>query len=169
MSNFLGVEVEGVQGLLSDLKGYEKESERAIDKAVRDTTFAVEADAKKILRNYLISDSFITNKSGKKTKAMRGHGGGGLLGSIYKNAVKSMEGIVGTAKSYAAYIEFGIGELVFTSKQFSAEEKEIAAQFRGTKKVKGFKGVSYLGTAATNQQPKLIERITTNLNAINKA
>jgi hypothetical protein len=79
-----------------------------------------------------------------------------------------MIGVVGTAKKYAPYIEFGIGDLVFTSKEFTDEEKQVASQFRGTKRVHGFKGISYLGWAATNQGPKLIERIEKNLNAINK-
>lgn len=169
MGKFLEIETSGINQLLADLKNYTKESEIAIDKGVKDTMLAIEREAKQILGNYLISEGeFVTNPSGKQVKARRGHGGSGLLGSIYRNAVKSMEGVVGTAKKYAAYIEFGIGELVFTSKEFSAEEKAVAAQFRGTKKVRGFKGVSYLGTAATNQGPKLIERITNNLNAINK-
>jgi len=150
----IGVEITGVEGLQADLKKYGVEAEKAIDKAVRDTTFAIETDAKRRLTGMYGSDKHTI------------HGGAGLLGSIYKNAVKIMEGVVGTAKHYAAYIEFGIGDLVFTSKSFTDEEKAVAAQFRGKKRVKGFKGDSFLGWAATNQSPKLIERIEKNLNAI---
>ncbi len=169
---FIGVEIDNlnIQGLLRDLKGYEKESEKAIDKAVTDTAKAIQTDAKDRLRSYLaIVGEYVTSKSGRKTQAKRGHGGSGLTGSIYNRVVKSMEKVVGSNKHYAPYIEFGTGDLVFTNFDFDNDAKEVAAQFKGKgiRKV-NIKGGSFLNWAAVNQQKKLIERIETNLNAINK-
>jgi len=165
----IGIELVGAKELQEDMKRYGKDAEKAIDKAVTDTAKEIETESKNILRNYLAKEGvYITNKSGKTAQSHRGHGGAGLLGSIRKKAVKTMEYIVIAAKDYAAYIEFGIGEMVFSSKQFTSDEKEWAEQYKGTKKVKGFKGVSYLGTATLNQSKKFEERITNELNKLAK-
>lgn len=169
---FIGVEIDNasIQGLLRDLKGYEKESENAINKAIAQTSLAIQTDAKNRLREYLTNiGEFLTDKkTGKKAASMRGHGGSGLVGSIYNRVVKSMEKIVGSDKHYAPYIEFGTGEKVFTNYDFDDEAKKVAAQFKGKKKVKGIRGVSFLNWAAVNQEKKHIERIETELNKINK-
>ena len=152
--SFIGLKIDGIPGLIQDMSEYGINAEKAVDKAVTDTSKAVETDAKNRLRGMLGSDKHTV------------HGGAGLLGSIYNRVVKTMEKVVGTPVYYAPYIEFGIGDLVFTSQEFTAEEKEVAAQFKGTKHVHGFRGNSFLGWAATNQSKKLIERIENNLNAI---
>jgi len=166
----IGIEITGTRELINDLNQYGKDAEKAVNKAIKETASEIEKESKSILRAYLErSGIFIVNKSGKKAQAYRGHGGAGLLGSIKQKAVNAMEYIVVAAKDYAAYIEFGIGEMVFTSKQFTAEEKQWAAQYKGSKKVKGFKGVSYLGTATLNQEKKHVERIEKELNKLKAA
>jgi len=150
----IGVEVIGTRDLQNDLNKYGVEGEKAINKAVSDTSKAIETDAKNRLRGGLGSAK---------------HWIYGALGrSIYNRVVQSMEKVVGTPVKYAPYIEFGIGEMVFTNMEFTAEERAVAAQFKGQKKVKGFKGDSFLNWAAHNQEKKLIERIEKNLNDLNK-
>ena len=156
----IGIEIDNqsVRNLLSDLKGYDREAEKAIEKAVSDTSLAVQTDAKNRLRGMLGSDKHTI------------HGGAGLLGSIYNRIVGKMEKIVGSDKHYAPYIEFGTGDLVFTNFDFDNDAKEMAAQYKGKgiRKV-NIRGDSFLNWAAVNQQKKLIDRITNNLNKINRS
>jgi hypothetical protein len=149
----IGVEISGVEGLLQDFKGYEKEAGKAIDKAVDDTASMIQTIAKNRLRGLL--------GSAKHTI----HGGAGLLGSIYKRTVQAMEKVVGTPVYYAPYIEFGTGDLV----EIPEGAESVAIQFKGKgiRKV-NIKGDSFLNYAAVDQQKKLIERIETNLNKIQK-
>lgn len=168
----IGVEIESssVQGLIRDLKKYEKEIEKAIDKAVAQTSLAIQSDAKNRLRGMLGADSAPSMpKQNIKTRQQTGHGGAGLLGSIYNRVVKSMEKVVGSNKHYAPYIEFGTGDLVFTNFDFDDNAKKVAAQYkgRGIRKV-NIRGESFLNWAAVNQEKKLITRIETELNKINK-
>jgi hypothetical protein len=153
MSSFIGLEVTGVEDLIKDFKGYEKEAQKAMDKAIDDTSKAVESDAKKRLNGLFGSAKHNI------------HGGAGLLGSIYNRVVKTGEKVVGTSKEYAAYIEFGTGDLV----EIPEGLESVAAQFRGKgiRKV-NIKGDSYLNWAAINQRKRFIERISTNLNKIKK-
>lgn len=150
----IGLEIVNGRDVISDLAKYGKDAEKAIDKATDDTARAIESDAKKRLNGMLGSDKHTI------------HGGAGLLGSVYRRAVQIMERIVGSDKHYAAYIEFGIGEMVFTNMDFSEEAKQVAAQFKGTKRVKGFKGDSFLNWAAVNQEKKYPERIEKELNKL---
>lgn len=150
----MSVELIGADDLQKDLKKYGKDGEKAISKAISDTSKAIETDAKNRLRGNLGSDK---------------HWIYGALGrSIYNRVVNAMEKVVGTPVKYAPYIEFGIGEMVFTNMDFSAEAKAVAAQYKGKKKVKGFKGDSFLNWAAINQEKKFQKRIEDNLNALNK-
>ena len=157
----LSIEVDGINELQRDLTKYGKDAEKAINKACKDTATNIESDAKKRLKGMLGSDKHTI------------HGGAGLLGSISPRFIKMMEHVVGawstgTDKYYAPYIEFGIGEMVFTNMDFSDEAKAVAAQFKGKKKVKGFKGDSFLNWAAINQEKKHIQRIENELNKLNK-
>jgi len=152
----LSIEVDGINELQRDLTKYGKDAEKAINKAVSDTALNIQSDAKKRLNGMFGSDKHNI------------HGGAGLLGSVYNRVVKSMEKVVGSDKHYAPYIEFGIGEMVFTNMDFSDEAKAVAAQFKGKKKVKGFKGDSFLNWAAINQEKKHIQRIENELNKLNK-
>lgn len=167
----ISVEIDNasIKGLLRDLKGYERESLKAISKATDQTALAIESDAKNRLRgNFGANSAPSMPKMNIKTKVQTGHGGAGLLGSIYNKALSVIERIVGSDKKYAAYIEFGTGELVFTNSDFDNDAKKVAANFRGKKKVKGIRGESFLNWAAVNQEKKHIERIETELNKINK-
>jgi len=143
--SFIGLEISGVEGLLQDFKGFKKEAEIAINKAVSDTSRAIETDAKNRLRdcNHVVF--------------------GNLLRSIYNRVIQSMEKIVGTNVYYAPYIEFGTGDLV----EIPEGTEEVAIQFKGKgiRKV-NIKGDSFLNWAAVNQSKKLVDRIENNLNKI---
>lgn len=155
-SGIIGVQIDNasVQGLLRDLKGYEKESEQAINKAIHLTSLAIETDAKNRLRGLFGSEKHVIF--------------GALVRSIYNRVIKSMEKAVGTNIIYAPYIEFGTGEKVFTNFDFDDEAKKVASQFKGKKRTKGIRGDSFLNWAAVNQEKKHIERIETELNKIAK-
>ena len=153
----LSIEVDGIDELQRDLSKYGKDAEKAIDKACRETARAITIDEKDRLEGMLGSDKHNI------------HGGAGLVGSIMSKPIKVMEWIAGSfGKHYAPYIEFGIGEMVFTNMDFSPEAKAVAAQYKGTKKVKGFKGDSFLNWSAINQEKKHIQRIENELNKLNK-
>jgi hypothetical protein len=153
----IGCEIIGIEGLRQDLNAYSKESQKAIDKAVKQTATQIESVAKKRLMGMMGSDKHTI------------HGGAGLLGSIYNRMIESMEWVVGTPNFYAPYIEFGTGDLVFTNFDFEDEAKKVASQFKGKgiRKV-NIKGDSFLNFAAVNQSKKLVERIETELNKINR-
>lgn len=152
----ISIEVVNGRDVMADIERYGKEATTAIDKATDDTALAIQKDAHMRLNGMLGSDKHTI------------HGGAGLLGSVYRRVVQSMERIVGSNKHYAPYIEFGIGEMVFTNMDFSEEAKQVAAQFKGVKKVKGFKGDSFLNWAAVNQEKKFQERIEKELNKLIK-
>lgn len=165
----IGVEVIGLKELEFDLQKYGIEGEKAIDKAIKITAIAIQTDAKERLRGGLgASNAHSMPKQNIKTKEQTGHGAGGLMGSIYNRSLGFMESVVGTAQKYAAYIEFGIGDYVFTSMDFDKEARAEAANYKGKKKVKGFPNDSFLNWAAVHQEKKLIERIEKNLNDLNK-
>lgn len=150
----IGVDIIGVEGLRQDLKSYSKEAQKAIDKAVGQTATQIESVAKQRLLGMFGSARHVIYAN--------------LLKSIYKRKIESMEVVVGTPVKYAPYIEFGTGQEVFKNFDFDDEAKRVALQFKGTKKVKGIKGDSFLNFAAVNQGKKLLERIETELNKINK-
>lgn len=148
--SFIGVQIDGVDKIMQDFKGYEKEAERAIGHAVYITALNVEKDAKSRLNGLLGSAKhWIT---------------GTLAKSIYNRPVNSMEKVVGTPLEYAGYIEFGTGDYV----EIPDGSESIASEWKGTKKIKGFKGDSFLNWAAVNQNKKHRERIIKELNKINK-
>jgi hypothetical protein len=147
----IGAQIDGVEGLLRDFKGYEKEAEAAINKAIGITALAIETDAKKRLNGMF----------GSKKHWITGN----LAKSIYNRVVKSMEKIVGTPVEYAPYIEFGTGDMVDIPE--GAESVAILFKGKGIKKV-NIKGDSFLNWAAVNQQEKLVTRIETELNKINR-
>jgi hypothetical protein len=151
MSQFIGLEVSGIDQLLKDFKGYEREAGRAIDKAVDDTADQISKIAKERLQGMQGSSRHIVY--------------GNLIRSIYRRTLGAMERIVGTPVNYAPYIEFGTGDLV----EIPEGTEEVAAQFkgRGIRKV-NIKGDSFLNFAAVHERKKLIDRITTNLNKIKK-
>lgn len=164
---FIGLEIIGIDKVITDFKGYELQAEKAVQKAVDDTASNVASDAKQRLEGGLgapINRS--TPRTDPKTgKQAGGHGGAGISGSIYNRSVTSTEKRVGTNKHYAAYLEFGTGDMV----DIPAGLESIAAQYRGQgiKKV-NIRASSFLNWAAVNQRAKHIQRITDNLNAIKK-
>jgi phage gpG-like protein len=164
----LSVEIIGAEGLKQDLNSYSKESQIAIDKAVSDTAQMIRTVAMNRLKGMLGSDPHSKPKIGKSGK-QQGHGGAGLLDSIKRRKIQLMEWVTGTNQSYAAFIEFGTGDLVFTNFEFDDEAKKVAADFKGKgiRKV-NIKGDSFLNYAAVDQSKKLLERIETELNKINK-
>jgi len=163
----IGLEIIGTEELLKGFDKYREEAEKAINKAVSDTSFNIETDAKNRLLNSIEGHSY--PKMNVKTHQQTGHGGAGLLGSIYNRVVQSMEKVVGTNKSYAPYIEFGTGDLVFTNSEFDEDARETASQYKGKgiRKV-NIRGTSYLNYAAVHNRKKLVERIKENLNKIVK-
>jgi hypothetical protein len=163
----IGLEVIGQRELLKGFEDYKVEAEKAINKAVSDTAKAIEVDAKNRLINS--GEGHVYPKMNIKTHQQTGSGGAGLLGSIYNRVVQSMEKVVGTNKSYAPYIEFGTGDLVFTNSEFDEDAREIAKQYKGKgiKKV-NIRGTSFLNWAAVNQRLKLVDRIKENLNKIKR-
>ena len=169
--NMIEIEIDNasIQGLLRDLKGYEKEAQSAIDRACSQTANEINIIAKGRLSGMFGGDlAHSMPKQSVKTKQQTGHGGAGLMGAMYVRKQAVMDWVVGNSKKYAAYIEFAIGEYVFTSMEFSEEAKKVAAQFKGSKKVKGFPTNSFLNWAAVNQEKKHIERIEKELNKIQR-
>jgi hypothetical protein len=151
MSGFIGLEVTGTDNLIKDFKGYEKEAQEAVDKAVSDTAKSVETDAKNRLKGLYGSAKHIVT--------------GVLRSSIYNRPAIGGGKVVGTTVDYAPYIEFGTGDLV----EIPEGTGDVAAQYKGKgiRKI-NIKGDSFLNWAAVNQRKKLIERITGNLNKIKK-
>jgi hypothetical protein len=142
------IEIEGVDQLVAGFGRYRKEAAMAVVKAIDKTAKAVETDAKMRLKGMMGSAKhWIT---------------GTLAKSIYNRETSKGDRIVGTPLEYAPYIEFGAGDYVDIPEGLEA----VAAQYKGTKKVKGFKGDSYLNWALVNQSKKMIERIKDELNKI---
>lgn len=149
----IGVEIQGLQGLLNDFKGYKSQSDKAILQAVADTARAVEKDAKVRLKSGL-------QKNPKHTRQGR------LWSSIMRKKQyekDKFEAVVGTDVEYAAYIEFGTGDLV----EIPEGAEEVAALYKGKgiRKV-NIKAVSFLNYAAVKNQGKFLEALTKRLNAI---
>jgi hypothetical protein len=118
--SFVGAEISGVDGLIADFKGYEKEAKEAIDIAVWTTAAMIESDAKKRLRGMFGSAKhWITGR---------------LADNIYNRKVADMEKVVGTDVVYAPYIEFGTGDMV----DIPEGSESVAALFKG----KGIKKVN---------------------------
>jgi hypothetical protein len=151
MAGFIGLQVTGAEDLIKDFKGYEKEAQKAVDKAVSDTAKMIETDAKNRLKGLYGSAKHIVT--------------GVLRSSIYNKPAADGGKVVGTYVDYAPYIEFGTGDLV----EIPEGTEDVAAQYRGKgiRKV-NIKGDSFLNWAAVNQRKKFIERITNNLNKIKK-
>ena len=142
------IEIEGVDELINSFGRYRREAAMAVQKAVDKTSKAVETDAKSRLKGMLGSEKhWIT---------------GTLAKSIYNREQAKGDRIVGTPLVYAPYIEFGVGDYVEIPEGLEA----VAAQYKGTKKVKGFKGDSFLNWSLVNQSKKMIERIKEELNRI---
>lgn len=154
MAEFLKVEAVNVDEAIASLKDFGKECDEVILKATADTAMAVESIAKKRLRGQLGSRKHWI------------HGAAGLAGSIYMR-VEEKEGIVGTGKHYAPYIEFGTGREVFKNFDFDAEAKSNAAQYRGRgiRKV-NISGDSYLYFAAKDQEKEFYRRIEEGINKL---
>ena len=148
----ISVEVTGDKELIADLRGYEKQADKAIQKAVDDTARKIKEIAITRLKGGLGSAVHVI--------------AGWLIGSIYDKPGEKLERMVGTGQEYAPYIEFGTGELVFQNFEFDADSRRAAAEYKGKKKVKGIRGDSFLNYGAVNQRKKFIERITDNLNKI---
>jgi phage gpG-like protein len=151
MSGFIGVEIDGIDKIMADFRGYEREAEKAINTAVSQTSLMVQKDAKSRLNGLLGSAKhWIT---------------GNLAKSVYNRRVVSMEKVVGTNVEYAPYIEFGTGDLV----EIPEGTEDIASQYKGQgiRKV-NIKGDSFLNFAAVNQNKKHAERVAKELNKINR-
>lgn len=151
----ISCEIEGVEGLLQDFKGYEKEAGEAIKKSVTEVVTLIIKDAKVRLQTGL-------QKQPKHTRTGR------LISSIMRKKQHErdqFEGVVGTDVEYAPYIEFGTGDMV----EIPEGSESVAAQYRGKgiRKV-NIKAVSFLNYAAVKNSKKFIERLTANLNKIVK-
>ena len=146
-------EIHGVEGLLQDFKGYEKEAGEAIKKSVTEVVTLIIKDAKMRLHTSL-------QKQPKHTRTGR------LISSIMRKKEHErdqFEGVVGTDVEYAPYIEFGTGDLV----EIPRGAEDVAAKYRGKgiRKV-NIKAVSFLNYAAVKNSKKFIEALEKNLNKI---
>jgi len=132
---------------------YKVQSDKALDKAIDRTAFAVQKDAQSRLQGMFGSKRHIVFAR--------------LMRDIYLRTFGKFEKRVGSNVEYAPYIEFGTGDLVFTNFNFSPEAKVAAAEFkgRGIRKI-NIHGDSFLNWAAVNQTPKHRERIIEELNKI---
>lgn len=153
----IGVEIYGVSDLLNDFKGYKKETDKAINRAVSLTALAVERDAKARISGGLGS---IKHRVMSK-----------LYTSIRRNKAlekDQFEAVVGSFNcKYAPYIEFGTGELVFQNFDFDEQAKAVAAEFKGKAPAKHpIRGDSFLNFAAVKNQNKFIEFLENELNKI---
>ncbi len=151
----IDMDVMNLQEVQADLKDYKKEVEDAIDFAVVQTKNAIRNDAINRLRGMFGSLKHIV--------------GGTLAGHMYTEKVQDGEWLVGNDMEYAPYIEFGTGDLVFTNFNFDEAARKVAAQYKGKgiRKV-NIRGDSFLNWAAVNQQKKLLKRLETELNKINR-
>jgi hypothetical protein len=150
-------EIIGADGVVRDLEKYGKEAGKAIKKAVDDTAKAIESDAKKRLNGMMGSAKhWITGTLAKSV-----HKQLSASGDLATN-LDPFESAVGSNLKYAPYIEFGTGDFV----DIMPGWEDIAIKFKGKKKVRGFKGDSFLGWASLNQSKKLPERITKELNKV---
>lgn len=139
----LTIEVEGIDGLLKDLKGYEKEAQKAIKAGVDKTALAIESDAKERLkgkfgsRKHIITGrlraSVIAKLISGKSFSYSDDKGNNFDGTLVENPGE-LESLVGTNVEYAAKIEHEYD--------------------------------SFLNWAAVNQQNNLSKRVETELNKI---
>jgi phage gpG-like protein len=152
----IGVQIDGSERLINDLKMYGIKAEKAVDIAVRDTANAVKKDATKRLKG----------EEGSRRHYITGT----LAKSIYNKVVQSMERIVGTGLEYAKYIEFGTRPHIIQPKTKPYLKFKVNGQWVTTKLVNhpGFKGESFLNWAAVNQRQKHRDRIIVELNKINR-
>jgi phage gpG-like protein len=148
-------DIIGVNELIADFKGYEKEVDKAISLAVSDTANAVVKDAKNRLNTGLQSNP-------KHRRNNR------LINSIMRK--KSLEqdqfeAVVGTDVKYAPYIEFGTGDLV----EIPEGAEEVAATYKGAgiRKV-NIKAVSFLNYSAVKNEKTFLKKLEDRLNAIIK-
>lgn len=154
MSQFIGVEISGMQGVLNDFKRFDNEVEKAIIKATDDTAKNVISDARKRLKGLLGSSKhWITGTLAKSIKRMKQY------------EADKYEQVVGTDLEYAPYIEFGTGDMV----EIPEGAEGVASQFKGKgiRKV-NIKGDSFLNWSAINQRGKFTERVKEQLSKIKK-
>jgi len=150
-------EVIGGEKVAKDLEQYGKETTKAIKKAVDDTAKAIESDAKKRLNGMMGSAKHWITGTLAKSVHKQLTGSGDLA-----TGLEALEAAVGSNLKYAPYIEFGTGDFV----DIMPGWEDVAIKFKGKKKVRGFKGNSFLGWASLNQSKKLPERITKEINKV---
>jgi hypothetical protein len=152
----IDMEVVNLQQVLAGFKGYEKEAGDAIDFAVFQTANAIRKDAINRLQGMFGSLRHIGI-------------GATLAGHMYTEKVQQGEWLTGNDMEYAPYIEFGTGDLVFTNFDFDEDARKVASQYKGKgiRKV-NIRGDSFLNWGAVNQQKKLLKRLETELNKINR-
>jgi hypothetical protein len=138
--------VEGVPGLIADMKKVGVEVQKAVKRGVNRTALAIETDAKKkltsdghIITGRLRASIHAETKEGQSFN-YSDKDGNAFDGSL-REQIGEVEAVAGTNVEYAPYIEFG------TSK--------IAAD-------------SYLGYAAVKQDKLLRERVTEEINKVIK-
>jgi len=146
MNPFADIKVEGTEQLLRDFGKYRGEAKKAIKRAVDRTALAVETDARKklkgdrhIITSRLFSSIHAETKQGQ-TFSYKNNKGESFDGKLHE-PFNEMEAITGTNVHYAPYIEFG-------TKYISSDP--------------------FLGYAAVVQDKKLPERVTEELNKINR-
>lgn len=142
------ISVEGIPGLMNDIKKFGKEAEKAVKNGVDRTAIAMETDAKKRLEGDLGGTRRI--KTGRlrasvhaELKQGESHGEDSL-----NEQIASDEAIVGTNVVYANRIEFGFNDTDKLGRKYNQS------------------GMSYLGFAAMRQAKELPRRITEELNKL---
>jgi hypothetical protein len=151
----IGVQINGIEGLLAGFKGYKKESGSAIKRAVSQTIKAMVKTSQQRLRSGLQ----------QKPKHRRTSF---LLASVKrmkKYEKDILEGVFGSDMEYAPYIEFGTGDLV----EIPEGAEEIAALYKGKgiRKV-NIKAVSFLNYSAVIHAKTFMEKLINELNKIAK-
>jgi HK97 gp10 family phage protein len=151
----ISVDIQGVDELIADFKGYEKEVEKAVKQSVSEVANIVVKDAKERLKSGL-------QQNPKHVRTSR------LLSSIMRKRElekDQFEAVVGTDVEYAPYIEFGTGDLV----EIPEGAESVAALYKGKgiRKV-NIKAVSFLNYAAQKNAKKFVEFLEKNLNKIQK-
>jgi phage gpG-like protein len=158
----ISVQVDNVNGVIASFKGYEREAAKAVKRAVDITAMELQADAKKILNSHL--QTFQTKGTKWKYKKGEYKRTGTAVRSIQVQKTNTgelssdlgpLDAAVGSNLKYAPYWEFGIGDFV----DIMPGWEDIAIQFKGKKKVHGFRGASFLGKATVNQAKKFMERV----------
>jgi HK97 gp10 family phage protein len=107
------IETEAISGAIRKLKAYSKKLEKTVEAEIADTAVAIE------------------RKAAQRVPKDLG-GGGGLASAIVAEKERSLQWQVVAQKKYAAYVEFGTGDLV----DVPAGLEDYALQFKASPEIR---------------------------------